>query len=120
MKQIELHVRNYTYKEVLKLIMKPIILINQLKQVKVVHKILYLDWFLNELIRSENYITFFFKNTKKNFNSTKEDEEPFGYKNICWFCGKYISSCKVRDNFHLAGDYRNQANEVCKINVEGK
>ena len=35
------------------------------------------DWFVNEIIKLENKMNFYFKNTKKDIIMTKEDEEAF-------------------------------------------
>ena len=54
-------------------------------------------------------MTFFFKNTKKDFVMTEENEEDYRSNNICQFCEKNIESDKVRDHCHLTGGYRVQA-----------
>ena len=46
------------------------------------------DWFVNEIIKLESKIAFCFKNTKKDFIMTKENEGENKNNNICWFCGK--------------------------------
>ena len=77
------------------------------------------DWFVKEVIKLENKMAFFFKNTKKDITMTKEKEEDF--KNyICRFCEKEILSDKVRDHCHLTGKYRGPAHNVCNINVKQK
>ena len=65
-------------------------------------------------------MAFFFKNTKKNINMTKENEEDYRNNNICRFCEEEISSDKVRDHCHLTGKYRSTSHNVCKINVKQK
>ena len=47
------------------------------------------DWFVVEVIKLENKMTFYFKNTKKDIIMTEEDEEDFR-NNICRFCEKKI------------------------------
>ena len=46
------------------------------------------DWFVVEVIKLENKMTFYFKNTKKDIIMTEEDEEDFRNNNICRFCEK--------------------------------
>ena len=47
------------------------------------------DWFVDEVKKVENKMTFYFKNTNKDIIMTKENED---YKNnhICRFCEKKI------------------------------
>ena len=61
------------------------------------------DWFVNEIIKVENKMAFYFKNTKKDIVMTELDEEDFENNNICRFCDKHIESQKVRDHCHLTG-----------------
>ena len=46
------------------------------------------DWFVKEVIKLENKMNFFFKNTKKAIVMTKEDEDDYRKNNICRFCEK--------------------------------
>ena len=46
------------------------------------------DWFVNEVIKLENKMTFYFKNTNKDINMTEENEEDHRNKNTCRFCEK--------------------------------
>ena len=78
------------------------------------------DWFAIEVIKLENKMAFYFKNTKKDIIMTKENEEDFKNKNICRFCEKEIISDKVRDHCHLTGKYRRPAHNTCNINVKQK
>ena len=78
------------------------------------------DWFVDEVIRLENKMVFYFKNTNKDIILTEEDEEDFKNNNICRFCGKIIESDKVRDHCHLTGKYRGPAHNTCNINVTQK
>ena len=73
------------------------------------------DWFVNEVLKLENKMTFYFKNTNKDIIMTEEDEED--YRNICRFCEKNIESDKVRDHCHLTGKYGGPAHSICNINV---
>ena len=78
------------------------------------------DWFVDEVIKLENKMAFYFKNTKKDINMTDEDEEDFKDNNICRFCEKEILSDKIRDHCHLTGKYRGPAHSRCNINVTQK
>ena len=75
------------------------------------------DWFVNEVIKIENKMAFYFKNTKKDIIMTEENEKNFKNINICRFCEKNIESDKVRDHYHLTGRYRGPAHITCNINV---
>ena len=78
------------------------------------------DWFVKEIIKLENKMAFYFKNTKKDIIMKKENEEDFKNNNICRFCEKNIESDKVRDHCHLTGKYRGPAHSNCNINVTQK
>ena len=78
------------------------------------------DWFVDEVIKIENKMTFYFKNTNKDIIMTVDDEEDFKNNNICRFCEKNIESDKVRDHCHLTGKYRDPAHSKCNINVTQK
>ena len=56
------------------------------------------DWFVDEVIKLENKMAFYFKKTKKDIIMTEEDEEDYKNDNICRFCEKEILSDKVRDH----------------------
>ena len=75
------------------------------------------DWFVEEFIKLENKMAFYFKNTKKDIIMTQEDVENFENNKICRFCEKEIVSDKVRDHCHLTGKYRGAAHNTCNINV---
>ena len=75
------------------------------------------DWFVDKVIKLENKITFYFKNTKKDIVMTEKDEEDYRIINICRFCNKNFESEKVRDHCHLTGKYRAPAHSICNINV---
>ena len=70
------------------------------------------DWFVNEIIKLENKMAFFFKNTKRDINMTKEDGEDYRNNNICRLCEKEVLSDKFRDHCHLTGNYRGPAHNV--------
>ena len=78
------------------------------------------DWFVKEVIKLENKMAFYFKNTKKDIIMTQEDEEDYKNNNICRFCEKNIESDKIRDHCHLSGEYRGSSHNVCNINVKQK
>ena len=46
------------------------------------------DWFVNEVIKFENKMAFYFKNTNKDIIMAEEDEEDFRNNNFCRFCEK--------------------------------
>ena len=78
------------------------------------------DWFVDEIIKLENKMAFYFKNTNKDIVMTQEDEEDYRNNDICRFCEKFIESDKVRDHCHLTGKYRGPAHSRCNINVTQK
>ena len=78
------------------------------------------DWFVDEVIKLENKVSFYFKNTNKDIIMTDKDEEDYRNDNICRFCEKNIESDKVRDHCHLTGKYRGPAHSKCNINVTQK
>ena len=78
------------------------------------------DWFVDEVIKLENKMAFYFKNTNKDIAMTDNDEEDYKNNNICRFCEKEIISDKVRDHCHLTGKYRGPAHNTCNINVTQK
>ena len=75
------------------------------------------NWFVDEINKLENKMTFYFKNTNKDIVMTEENEEEYRNNNICGFCGKNIESDKVRDHCHLTGKYRRPAHNNYKIIV---
>ena len=75
------------------------------------------DWFDNEVIKLENKMVFYFKNTNKDIVMTDEDEEDFRNNNICRICEKEIIDNKVRDHCHLTGKYRGPTHSECNNNV---
>ena len=78
------------------------------------------DWFVNEVIKLENKMAFYFKNTNKDIILTQEDEVDYRNNIICRFCEKEIITDKVRDHCHLRGSYRGPAHNTCNINVTQK
>ena len=78
------------------------------------------NWFVDEIVKLENRMNFWFKNTKKDIIMTEEDKQDFENDNICRYCEKYIETDKVRDHCHLTGKYRGPAHNTCNINVKQK
>ena len=78
------------------------------------------DFFGNEVIKIENKIPLYFKNTEKNIIMTEEDEEDSENNKKFRFCEKEILSDKVRDHCSLTGAYRGQAYNKCIFNVTHK
>ena len=77
-------------------------------------------WFVDEVIKLENKMAFYFKKTKKDIIMKEKNEEDYKNNNICRFCEKNIESDKVRDHCHLTGKYRGPAHSKCNINVTQK
>ena len=75
------------------------------------------DRFVDEVIKLENKMAFYFKNTKKDIIMSKKDEEDYRDNIICRFCEKEIITDKVRDHCHLTGEYRGPVHSKCNINV---
>ena len=78
------------------------------------------DWFVKKVIKLENKMAFYFKNTKEDIIMIKENEEDFKNNNVCRFCEKEILSDKVGDHCHLTGIYKGPAHNTCNINVKQK
>ena len=75
------------------------------------------DWFVNEVIKIENKMAFYFKITNKDIIMTEENRDGFKNNNICRFCEKEILSDKFRDHCHLTGRYIGPAYSNFNINV---
>ena len=78
------------------------------------------DWFVNEVIKLEKELAFYFVNTNKDIIMTENDEEDYRIDIICRFCEKEIISDKIRDHCHLTGKYRGPAHSKCNIIVTRK
>ena len=81
------------------------------------------DWFVDEVIISENKMISHFntlKKLKKDIIMTEEDEEEFKNNNVCRFGEKNIESDEVRNHCHLTGRYRGPTHNKCNINVTQK
>ena len=76
------------------------------------------DWFVDEIVKLENKMNFWFKNTKKDIIMTQKDKQDFENNNICRYCEKYIELDKVRDHCHLTGKYRGPAHNECNLQVK--
>ena len=53
------------------------------------------DWFVNAVIKLENKMVFYFKNTNKDIIMTEKDQEDFKNSNICRFCQKKLNLIKL-------------------------
>ena len=76
------------------------------------------DWFVNDVIKLEHKVAFYFKHTKKDIVMTEDDEADYRNNNICRFCEEF--SDKVIDHCHLTGKYRGPAHNTCNFNVTQK
>ena len=79
-----------------------------------------MDWLVNEVIKLEKKMAFYFENTNKDIIMTEKDEKNYKNNNSCRFCEKEILFDKVRDLCHLTGGYRGPAHNTCNINVKQK
>ena len=75
------------------------------------------DWFVDEVIKLENKMAFYFRSTNKDIIMTQEDEEKYRNDNVCRFCEKNIENDIIRDHCHLTGRYRGPPHNTCDINV---
>ena len=78
------------------------------------------NWFVDEIVKLENKMNFWLKNTNNDITMTEEDKQDFENDNICRYCEKYIESDKVRDHCHLTGKYRGPAHNECNLQVKQK
>ena len=76
------------------------------------------DWFISEVTKLENKMTFFFENTNKDINTTQKDED-FEKNNLPTLWKKIISD-NVWDHCLLTGNYRGPAHSKCIVNVTQK
>ena len=75
------------------------------------------DWFVEEVIKLEKKMFFYFTNTNKDIIRSQEKDEDYRNINICRFCEKEIISDKVSDHCHLTGKYKGPAHNKCNNNV---
>ena len=76
--------------------------------------------YVNEIIKLQRKIAFFFENTIKVNIVTQEDKEGFDNNNFCRFCENEILSDEVRDHCHLTNIYRGPAHSNRNNNVTQK
>ena len=74
---------------------------------------------MDEVIKLENKMAFYFKKTEKDIFMAEDDEEVFKNDN-CRIYEKIIESDKVRDHCHLTGKNRGPVHKKCSINVKQK
>ena len=53
------------------------------------------DWFVDEIIKIENKMAFYFKNTRGDINMTEENREDYRIFNVCQFCETNINRIKL-------------------------
>ena len=56
------------------------------------------DWFVNEMVKVNQYVFNFFTSTDLPINMTKEDEKHFNETNTCWLCEKKIITYSSKKN----------------------
>ena len=78
------------------------------------------DWFVDEIVKLENKMNFWLKNTKKDIIMVEKDKQDFEINNISQYCEKYIELDKVRDDCHLTGKGRGPAHSDCNLKVKQK
>ena len=76
------------------------------------------DWFVDEIIKLENKMTFYFSNTKKDIIKTQKYKEDLRKSINCRFCERELLDIEVRDQCHLTGKYRCPAHSKCNNNVK--
>ena len=79
-----------------------------------------LNWFVNEVVKLENRMAFYFEKTEKVIVTTEKDEEDYRNTNIFRVCDKAVLSDKIRDHCHLTSENRGPAHNTCIINVTQK
>ena len=75
------------------------------------------DWFVDEIIKIENKMVFYFINNNKDIITTEENKQDFKINDVRRFCEEKVVDNKVRDHCQLTGRYRGPAHSICIINV---
>ena len=78
------------------------------------------NWFVDEIVKLENKMNFWFDKTNKDIIMTEENKQDFENDNIRRYCEKYIETNKIRDHCHLTGKYRGPAHNECNLQVKQK
>ena len=78
------------------------------------------DWFVDEIIKLENKMAFYLKNTNKEIIVSEKAEGHFRSNNICRFCEKEFFSDKVIENCHFTGKCRRPEHNKCNFIVTQK
>ena len=75
------------------------------------------DWYVNEVEKLENKMSFYFKKTKKDISMTEQDEKHYRKTNNCQSCERNIESDKVGNHCHLTSKNRGPAHRKCNTDV---
>ena len=78
-----------------------------------------IDWFADEVIKSENKMAFFYKNIWKDIIMREENEKDYKNNIICQFYEQILNLIKL-DHCHSTGKNRGLAHNTCNINVTQK
>ena len=79
-----------------------------------------LGWFVDEVLKLENIMAFYFKNTNKDILLTQDDEEDYRNSIICRFCERNFESDKAGDHCQITGIYTGRAHNKPKNKVTQK
>ena len=75
------------------------------------------DWFVDEIIKQETRMKFWFENSENGIIMTKENREDFESINIFQISEKEFNSDKFRDHCHSTRENRATAEDNCNVNV---